>query len=78
MPNRIYLLNLTQANIKNGSIYLSECMDVFPADTLGGANKLKQPRAQSKSSGIQRLCIPTSIGKNESSENERGCVSSSQ
>jgi hypothetical protein len=32
-------LTLTQANIANAHIYLTECMDIFPPDALGGASK---------------------------------------
>ncbi|MBI3822369.1 MAG: hypothetical protein HY289_06785, partial [Planctomycetes bacterium] len=33
------LLTLTQANVDNGHMYLTECMGIFPKDTLGGANE---------------------------------------
>lgn len=33
------LLTLTQANIDNGHMYLTECMGIFPKDTLGGTNE---------------------------------------
>lgn len=32
-------LTLTQANLDYGHIYLTACIDIFPADALGGANK---------------------------------------
>lgn len=33
------LLTLTQANVDNGHMYLTECMSIFPKDTLGGTNE---------------------------------------
>ncbi len=32
-------LTLTQANLDYGHIYLTGCMDIFPPDVMGGANK---------------------------------------
>jgi hypothetical protein len=32
-------LTLTQSNLDNGHIYLTDCMEIFPADTLGGTNE---------------------------------------
>ena len=36
---RCRFLTLTQANLDHGHIYLTECMDMFPEDALGGPNK---------------------------------------
>jgi hypothetical protein len=32
-------LTLKQSNLSHGHIYLAECMDLFPSDVVGGANK---------------------------------------
>jgi hypothetical protein len=32
-------LTINQANLDHGHIYLAECMDLFPSDAVGGANK---------------------------------------
>lgn len=33
------VLTINQANVDHGHIYLAECMDFFPSDVVGGANK---------------------------------------
>jgi hypothetical protein len=32
-------LTITQGNLDHRHVYLTECMDIFPADVLGGSNK---------------------------------------
>ena len=39
MPASSRYLTLTQANVDHSHIYLTDCMDIFPPDAVGGADK---------------------------------------
>src|SRR5437667_12257474 len=65
MKNVCHCLTLTQANLDNGHIYLTECMDIFPKDTLGGPTEAQAAKRKVRIKFGGAVAVETDIAQDK-------------